>query len=51
MMPVRQAFAVALRFVRAHHKLLQQDASSGVTQARISQLEFCKNSATLETTQ
>lgn len=51
MTSLRQAFAAALRFVRAHHKLLQQDVSSGVTQARISQLESGKNSATLETTQ
>lgn len=51
MMSLRQAFAAALRFVRAHHKLLQQDVSSCVTQARISQLESGKNSATLETTQ
>lgn len=50
-MSLRQAFAAALKFVRAHHKLLQQDVSSGVTQARISQLESGKNSATLETTQ
>lgn len=51
MMSLRQAFATALKFVRAHHKLLQQDVSSGVTQARVSQLESGKNSATLETTQ
>jgi transcriptional regulator with XRE-family HTH domain len=51
MMSLRQAFAAALKLVRAHHKLLQQDVSSGVTQARISQLESGKNSATLETTQ
>lgn len=50
-MSLRQAFAAALKFVRAHHKLLQQDVSSGVTQARVSQLESGKNSATLETTQ
>jgi transcriptional regulator with XRE-family HTH domain len=50
MMSLRQAFAAALRFVRAHHKLQQQDVSGGVTQARISQLESGKNSATLETT-
>lgn len=50
-MSLRQAFATALKFVRAHHKLLQQDVSSGVTQARVSQLESGKNSATLETTQ
>jgi len=51
MMSLRQAFAAALKFVRTHHKLLQQDVSSGVTQARISQLESGKNGATLETTQ
>ncbi|WP_422121092.1 helix-turn-helix domain-containing protein [Pseudomonas tremae] len=40
-----------MRFVRTHHKLLQQDVSTGLSQARISQLESGKNSATLETTQ
>lgn len=51
MMSLRQAFAAAMRFVRTHHKLLQQDVSTGLSQARISQLESGKNSATLETTQ
>ncbi|MCQ3018887.1 helix-turn-helix domain-containing protein [Pseudomonas tremae] len=50
MMPLNQAFAAAMKFVRAHHKLLQQDVSTGLSQARISQLESGKNSATLETT-
>nr|WP_122390091.1 helix-turn-helix transcriptional regulator [Pseudomonas amygdali] len=51
MMSLRLAFATAMKFVRAHRRLLQQDVSGGVTQARISQLESGKNSATLETTQ
>lgn len=51
MMSLRQAFAAAMKFVRAHHKLLQQDISTGITQARVSQLESGKNAATLETTQ
>ncbi len=50
MMSLRLAFATAMKFVRAHRRLLQQDVSGGVTQARISQLESGKNSATLETT-
>lgn len=50
-MSLRQAFAAAMKFVRAHHKLLQQEVSIGLSQARISQLESGKNSATLETTQ
>lgn len=51
MMSLRQAFAAAMKFVRTHHKLLQQEVSIGLSQARISQLESGKNSATLETTQ
>jgi transcriptional regulator with XRE-family HTH domain len=51
MMSLRQAFAAAMKLLREHHKLLQQEVSTELSQARISQLESGQNSPTLETTQ
>lgn len=50
-MSLRKAFAAALKFIRLHRGLLQQDLSGVISQSHISQLEAAKTSPTLEATQ